>query len=115
MPGKQRAPTAIGILGGSRVVGEAVALLLQGLGYRARFIVAPTSGLWPLADSQLVVLMPDLCGAQRAALLTALGDMVAGPTIPILELTRGDAPTTDERRVHWPCRTEELAGRSTPC
>jgi hypothetical protein len=103
------APVTIGIVGGSRVVGEALELLLQGLGYRARFAATPSTGAWPLGDSQLVVLAPGLSAPQRLALFAATRGAAANAPVPVLELTRGGAPGADEHRVHWPCRAEELA------
>ncbi|HZS02479.1 MAG TPA: hypothetical protein VFE37_27435 [Chloroflexota bacterium] len=109
MPRGPGVRASIGIVGGSRVVGEALALLLQGLGYRARYAAAPAEGAWPLADSEVVLLAPGLGTAQRSALLAAVRGATAAPAIPILELTRGDGAAAGEHCVRWPCRAEELA------
>jgi hypothetical protein len=109
MPREQGAGAVIGIIGGSRVVGEALELLLQGLGYRARFAAAAAPGTWPLEGSQILVLAPGLTAAQRTAALGALRRTAVATPIPVIELTRGDAPAGDEHCVHWPCRAEELA------
>ena len=98
------------IIGGSRVVGEALELLLQGLGYRARFAPAETrTEAVTVGASELVILAPGLTARQRTALLGAIRPLPAVNAIPVIELTRDDAPAGDNHCVHWPCRAEELA------
>ncbi|HEY7067941.1 MAG TPA: hypothetical protein VII06_41200 [Chloroflexota bacterium] len=109
MPRQPGTRARIGIVGGSRVVGEALELLLQGLGYQARFVAAlPQDGARPLADSQLVVLAPGLSPTERAAILAGLRETLSN-SVPVLELTRGRAAPSDERTIHWPCRAGALA------
>ncbi|HLH23871.1 MAG TPA: hypothetical protein VK066_15210 [Chloroflexota bacterium] len=109
MRGEQGPRGTIAVVAGSAIVGEALALLLQGLGYRARFAAPRADTAWPLADCQLVVLAPGLSASQRAALLAAVRGAAAPAAVPVLELTRDDAPPGDAPCVHWPCRAEELA------
>jgi hypothetical protein len=110
MPREYGTRAVIGIVGGSRVVGEALELLLQGLGYQARFAAAETmADTWPIVGSQLVVLAPGLTAAQQTALLGALRGATADRSIPVIELTRSQHLATDKHCVHWPCRAEELA------
>jgi len=109
MPRQPETRGAIGIVGGSRVVGEALEVLLQGQGYRPRFVVSPGDvGGQVLTDCQLIVLAPGVSAAERDAILAAL-DEAGGSSLMVLELTRGRVPDGDRRYVHWPCRAVELA------
>jgi hypothetical protein len=100
----------VAIVGGSAVVGQALELLLQGLGYRARYEPAPPAEAPapPLADTQLVVLAPGLSPSRReAALARVPRHGVEG--IPVLELTADVRTGASGLYVRWPCRAEALA------
>jgi hypothetical protein len=113
MPGQQRGPgPRVAIVAGNAVVGEALEVLLLGLGYRARFEPAASlDAMLPrLADVQLVVIGPGLSACRRAALLPGRWLGHAGSSVPVIELTLGEPlEGGDGRQVRWPCRAEELA------
>ena len=103
------APTLL-ICGGSSVVGRALELLLQSLGYRARFETLPVdASARPLVGVQLLLLAPGLAPARREKLLRRAHDLAHETAIPVLELiAAGRAPTTPGHHVRWPCQADEL-------
>ncbi len=113
MPGQQREPgPRVAIVAGNAVVGEALEVLLLGLGYHARFEPATSldAMLQRLADVQLVVIGPGLSACRRAALLAGRWLEHTVDSVPVIELTLGEPlGGGDGRQVRWPCRAEELA------
>ena len=103
------APTLL-ICDGSSVVGRALELLLQSLGYRARFETLPVdASARPLVGVQLLLLAPELAPARREKLLRRARDLARDTAIPVLELiAAGRAPTTPGHQVRWPCQADEL-------
>lgn len=102
----------VDIVGGDPVIGEALEVLLQAAGYRARFLSEPGADELGelLADSQLLVVAPALGAGRRRALLDVVSSPAMSVKIPVLELL----PADGERRLRgghvllWPCSTEEL-------
>jgi hypothetical protein len=113
-------PTVVAIFG-DPVVGRALALLLQGSHYGARFL--PTSSLsepGSLEGISLLLLTPtwELDADRREALMASLRDASDAAKAPILELTSSfEGPRSGHARlkpddiVSWPCSTEELVRR----
>lgn len=107
------AHTKVAIFGGDPVIGEALEIMLQAVGYRTRFL--PESVMDELlgellADSQLLLVAPVLSAKRRKTLL----EMKLSPTtpvnIPVLELlpANGGQHLQGGRTVLWPCSGEEL-------
>ena len=106
---------------GDPVVGRALALLLGGSNYDARFV--PTSSLGEpgsLEGVRLLVLTPtwELDADSREVLLASLRDASEAAEAPILELTssiggarNGHARLRPDHIVSWPCSPEELERR----
>ena len=105
---------------GSRIL----ALLLRDSGYRAEFL--PISSLTEpgaLEDGQLLVLTPTraLTTEDRMALLATLKEVPRDVGLIIMELStlseerRAEEEAQEElpshKKVHWPCRIEELEQR----
>ena len=104
---------------GDPVVGRALALLLRGPRYDARFL--PVSSLnepGVLEDVRLLLLTPtpESSVGYHETLVASLRDEAAAAKIPIMELVVSPEKTRngkaqDDRLVPWPCRTEELKRR----
>ena len=111
MSTQRAAEATVAIVGGNAVVGRALELLLQGLGYRARFEsgAAVAELDQPLAGAQLIVLAPGLSAGRRDAVLARLPRANDHGGVPVLEMMASGLPTTDGPRVGWPCRAEDLA------
>ena len=111
------APVTLAICG-DPIVSRALALLLQGHHYDARFLPLSSAGdLEPLDGMQLVVLSPtpELSASRREILVASLADRASTAGIPILELvaTSGQAQVNGVRNglwrsVPWPCGAEQL-------
>jgi hypothetical protein len=104
-------PVTVTIVGGNAVVGQALELLLEGLGYRAHYEgkLDPAGPTRWLAGTQLIVLAPGLSVPLRDAVLTGNWHDGADGCVPVLELSGDDHPPGSARHVRWPCRAEELA------
>jgi hypothetical protein len=108
------ARTRIAVVGGDPVVGAALETLLEYAGYHARFL--PESVMDelgdPLADSQLLIVAPDLSAERRQALLRLLLSPKGAVKIAVLELlpTDGEEQRFRGHAVLWPCSVEELRG-----
>ena len=106
-------PITVAILGGDRVAGQALELLLQGVGCDARFVADPVAegaGEW-LDRVQVLLLPPTLRPEHREAMLAGLSGAPGTSGVPIIELV--DAPregTGSYGRyvLLWPSRVEEL-------
>jgi hypothetical protein len=106
---------------GDPVVGRALALLLRGSLYDARFLsTSSLSEPGSLEDIRLLLLTPtwELDADRREALLASLRDASDAARAPILELTsdsggvqNGKARLRPDHIVSWPCSTEELERR----
>ena|SRR5215210_6532397 len=106
------AHTKVAIVGGDPVIGEALEVMLQAVGYRTRFL--PESVMDELgellADSQLLLVAPALSAEGRKALLEIMLSPTMPVNIPILELlpANGGQHLQGEHIVLWPCSMEEL-------
>ena len=109
-------PITVAILGGDRVAGRALELLLQGIDCNAPFVAEPVAddtGEW-LDDVQLLLIPPTLRPERRESLLASVSSTPGTAGVPIIELV--DAPR-DGNGLHgryvllWPCRVEELMQR----
>ena len=102
--------TKVAIVGGDPVIGEALEVLLQAAGYRARFLSEPVADKLGelLVGSQLLVVAPTL----NAECWKTLLDVVLSPAVkvPVLELLPADGERhfRGEHVLLWPCSTEEL-------
>lgn len=106
-------PTVV-VLGGDRVVGRALELLLWSTDWNVRFLTEPSSdegGL--LKGARLLLLAPGLSAEHRRALVTDIRSTPATARVPILQLgydpdgLQGSQADMG-RFVPWPCRAEEL-------
>ncbi len=103
------------VLGGDRVVGQALELLLRSEDYYdVRFLHAASfNTLRTLDGVGLVLLCPGLNAEHRGTLLTLRESTPAMAEIPILELTE-NLKSIRGRSTHllpWPCRAEDLKRR----
>jgi hypothetical protein len=113
-------PIVLAVLG-NPVAGRALALLLRGPGYDARFLPASSlSEPGSLQDVGLLLLTPmwESNAERREALLASLRGASGSAETPILELTtsskasrNGGARVQPEHMVPWPCSPEELERR----
>ncbi len=104
-------PTAIAILGGKAVVGNALSLLLRGAGYDIRLIERDLAGLADglLDGVDVLLLAPGLSNGVREALLSVVSGNPKTAQIPVLTLSSaiGDVgEVLDEESgtplVRWP-------------
>jgi hypothetical protein len=106
---------------GDPVVGRALALLLRGSLYDARFVATSSLGEpGSLEGVRLLLLTPtwEMDADRREALVASLRDASDAVKAPILELTsdsgearNGHARLRPDHIVAWPCSTEELERR----
>jgi hypothetical protein len=109
-------PIRVAILGGDPVAGQALELLLQGIGCDARFVAEPFAnhaGEW-LDRVQLLLIPPTLHPERREVLLPSVNNTPRTARLPIVELA--DAPSSGKSphgryALSWPCRVEELMRR----
>ncbi len=106
-------PITVAILGGDRVAGQALELLLQGVGCDARFVADPVAegaGEW-LDRAQLLLLPPTLRPEHREAVLAGLSGAPGASGVPIIELVdapRGGTGSQGRYVLLWPCWVEGL-------
>jgi hypothetical protein len=112
---KDSASITIAIADGDTLVGHALKLGLQNLGYEVRplkEILSTNGAANPFEGIDLVLLPPRLSKAYREAVLKAQDDNDTPKTGPVvaLELAPVTDKTQDERvwRVLWPCRMKDL-------
>lgn len=113
-----RSTTLINLLvWGDPVICRALVLILQGPGYNARFFRATSlDEVRTLESVQMLLLAPELVTERRGVWRTELVDLMSSMNIPILELVaafeerkeRLGTSAWSERRVPWPCSTDEL-------
>jgi hypothetical protein len=114
----RRAAPVVLAISGDPIVGRALALLLRGPRYDARFVPSPSWGeLGSLEGVQLLLITPTpaLSDGRREAFVASLVSRAAAASVPILELVTpaggrrdGGAGAGPQRLVPWPCSTEEL-------
>ena len=111
--GRHDDPIRVDILGGDPVAGQALELLLQGIGCNARFVtdpVADDAGEW-LDRVQLLLIPPTLRAERREALLSSINNAPRKARVPIVELVdvpRDGLRPNGRNALSWPCRVEEL-------
>ena len=99
------------------VIGRALALVLRGSRYDARFLpLYPPGESGSLEGVQLLLLgpAPRLSAGRREALSTLLKHEAAAAGVTVLELvpaSERDARGRSGRRVTWPCSAEQLMQR----
>ena len=100
------------MVGGDPIIGAALEALLESAGYHARFL--PESVMDELgellADSQLLVVAPDLREELRQALLRLVLSPKGSVKIAVLELlpANGEEQRFRGHAVLWPCSVEDL-------
>ena len=100
------------MVGGDPVVGGALEALLESAGYHARFL--PESMMDDLgellADSQLLVVAPDLSAELQQPLLRLVLNPKRLANVAVLELLAadGEGQRFGGHAVLWPCSVEEL-------
>ncbi len=108
-----QARTTVAILSGDPMVGRALELLLEGVGYEVRVLEEPDAkGVRDLLhDIDVLILDRNLSNGRREDLMGALATTLETATIPILSLSRGSegTPAGEDRVVPWPCKIEDLA------
>jgi hypothetical protein len=120
--GTTRRPTPVVLaVCGDPIVGRALALLLRGPRYDARFVPSSSSGkLGSLEGVWLLLITPTpaLSDERREAFVASLVSGAAVASVPILELVTpagrtgdGGAGARPQRLVPWPCSAEELEWR----
>lgn len=98
------------------MAGRALALLLQGVDYGAKFVsAAALNANNPLDEVELVLLTPtpELSSDRREAFLNTLREASSTDGVPILKLTSGADRTQGgssggEYLLSWPCSREKL-------
>jgi hypothetical protein len=99
------------VVGEDSIVGHALALLLRGSGYDARF--EPFNAFdvnRACAEAGLVLLAPGLDGRDGNAVLSSVVAACSESDLPVLELASATSHRTSRKHAYvpWPCRTEEL-------
>lgn len=110
-------PIVLAVLG-NPVVGRALALLLRGPGYDARFLPASSSSEPGSLEGVRLLLLaptPELSTERRQAFLALLRDVPGVLEMPVLELVgpseqvwEGGARDGSWYATPWPCSIEEL-------
>ena len=105
-------PNTLAILGGNSVVGRALEVLLQGVGYDVRLIEEPVTGKpEKLLDGvRLLLVAPTLSSESRERFLASMRRIPRTSDIPILMLSPvlGRALAHQTALVLRPCRLEDL-------
>ena len=104
-------PAAVVVVGEDSIVGHALALLLLGSGYGARF--EPFNAFdvnRACAEAGLVLLAPGLDGRDGNAVLSSVVAACSENDLPVLELVSATLHQTSGEHAYipWPCRTEDL-------
>jgi hypothetical protein len=107
----------IAILGGDLLVGRALEVALQGVGYDTRYLNGTfTDEPAELPeDVKLVIFAPRMNTERRKAFLSNMRNSAAMSGLPVLELATVLKEVRAEQEgvglVAWPCSTEELVRR----
>ncbi len=111
-PRKTRTPTTVGIFGGDPVVGQALELLLEAAGYKARFLPEQVfdTGSETTADIGLLLLTPSPRSESVRSLLETLPATAKVPVLSLISVS-ADEPEASESTVLWPCPLAELKAR----
>jgi hypothetical protein len=104
----------VAILGGNSVVGRALEVLLQGLGYDTRLIEesGKDNPQELLGGIQLLLAAPTVNTESRERFLSGMRSTPATATIPVLTLSTAHKEELADQPgvVPWPCRLEDLKG-----
>jgi len=105
-------PTTIAILGADTLIDNALALLLEGVGYSARILYEPPrAGAGDqLEGVDLLLLMPSLSEGEKEGFLEAIGSASAVGDMPVLALSTARKEELEDRKgvVPWPTPLENL-------
>jgi DNA-binding response OmpR family regulator len=105
-------PTTVAILSDDTVVGSALMLLLEGVGYSTRILRAPsaTGAREQLEGVDLMLLTPSLHEEDREGFLEAIGAAPTTVDVPILTLSTAPQEELVGRTgtVPWPIPFEDL-------
>jgi len=108
-------PTSLIVFGGDPLVGRILVLLLQSVGYSARFVGEDSFGKPGLHDGVglLIFLAAGMSPERREAAMSFVKDTPDMARIPIVELVYpfDGKPAGMKNLVRWPCRVEELQRR----
>lgn len=111
-PAVPRSPSApeIAVVGGNPVIGQALAQLLRGSGYRVNFLAESAIDGWngSMDGYRLLVLAPGLTPERRERLLGKVASPAAGLFILELVSDRDVSQNGGDHRVLWPCPAERL-------
>ena len=105
--------TTVAIQGGDPLVGQALEILLRGVGYEVR--VLGESEAFQVEDLlegvDVLLLGPGLANGRREDFLEAMASTLETATIPVLALSPGPkgALSEEDRLVPWPSRIEDLS------
>ena len=96
------------------VVGHAIALLLEGIGYETKTLEAPPTGVLNdlLAGVDLLLVSPGLSDERRVESLAVLGGVEEKIRVPVIELTstvREGLFADRAGRMPWPTSIQALA------
>jgi hypothetical protein len=116
VPQRESGPITIAILGGDLLVSRSLEVVLQGVGYDARFLNGSfTDEPAELPEGvRLVIFAPRMNSGRQKTFLNRLRGTPATTKVPVLKLvTASDASRNGReeelvRLVLWPCPTEEL-------
>jgi hypothetical protein len=102
-----RPTTTVAIFGEDRLTSQALALLLEGVGYDARILDTPSASL---DGVEVVLLMPSLSDERKGELLEAIMDDSAKAAVPILSLSQVQEGGLGNQTgsVPWPCSMQTL-------
>jgi hypothetical protein len=100
----------VAILGGNSVVGRALEVLLQGLGYDTRLVEESGTPEELLGGTQLLLAAPTVTTDSRERFVARMRSTPGTTTIPVLTLsTTYKGELADQPGlVPWPCRLEDL-------
>ena len=105
--------TTVAIQGGDPLVGQALEILLRGVGYEVRLLGEPEAFRVEdlLEGVDVLLLGPGLSNGRREDFLGAMASTLETATIPVLSFTPGPKGTLaeEDRLVPWPCRIEDLS------
>jgi len=104
--------TTVAILGGNSVVGSALEVLLQGLGYDTRLIEESGVGSPEelLGGIHLLLAAPTVNTESRERFLARMKSSPSTAAIPVLTLSTAQRVEIADQTglVPWPCRLEDL-------
>jgi hypothetical protein len=104
--------TTVAILGGNSVVGSALEVLLQGVGYDTRLIEESGVGSPEelLRGTQLLLAAPTVNTESRERFLARMKSTPSTAAIPVLTLSTAQRVEFADQTglVPWPCRLEDL-------